>query len=423
MTNVQAAHGVGKSFLAGTICVLWWVFACQGLCITTAPTKRQVEEILWREVRTGYDRNRLKLGGERGKTFVRVSANAYAFGFTAKSNDSNGFQGVHHDKLLVIIDESNGVSQEIDDGAISCATGAANRILRIGNPTEPGTPFESACKKSHIRIPVWTHPNVAWAYEKHKSGYHRLKPEVKDKIWQDDPDQPIKPQEEWDKDLPRDIIPGAVSIGWIEKQRLEKGEGSVFWMGRVEGIFPQDNSASIIPVSYFIAARARYDANPEYWEAEAARRKHRYGLDVGDGVDFHSLSDWQGNLLRLVKKKATMGDRFDTDRAAGLAVGRAKENPGVIAVDRIGVGAGTLTIILKQKYKAVGVNWGESAKDKESYANLKAEDFWLLREDMRKGDIAIAPLGEIEDEVMEDLAGIHYEEMSNGKIKIEDKKL
>ncbi|MEO1187206.1 MAG: hypothetical protein AAFX46_22175, partial [Cyanobacteria bacterium J06636_27] len=87
------------------------------------------------------------------------------------------------------------------------------------------------------------------------------------------------------------------------------------------------------------------------------------------------------------------------------------------------VGAGTLTIILKQKYKAVGVNWGESAKDKESYANLKAEDFWLLREDMRKGDIAIAPLGEIEDEVMEDLAGIHYEEMSNGKIKIEDKKL
>ncbi|MEO1256723.1 MAG: hypothetical protein AAFY41_17815, partial [Bacteroidota bacterium] len=79
VTNVQAAHGVGKSFLAGTICVLWWVFACQGLCITTAPTKRQVEEILWREVRTGYDRNRLKLGGERGKTFVRVSANAYAF--------------------------------------------------------------------------------------------------------------------------------------------------------------------------------------------------------------------------------------------------------------------------------------------------------------------------------------------------------
>ena len=40
----------------------------------------------------------------------------------------------------------------------------------------------------------------------------------------------------------------------------------------------------------------------------------------------------------------------------------------------------------------------------------------------RKGEPAIAPLGDFEDETMEDLANIYYEEMPTGKIKIEDKK-
>ena len=36
-TNVKAAHGVGKS-IGSAVCVLWWVFAVNGLAITTAPT-------------------------------------------------------------------------------------------------------------------------------------------------------------------------------------------------------------------------------------------------------------------------------------------------------------------------------------------------------------------------------------------------
>lgn len=421
VTNVQASHGVGKTLISA-IAGLWWVFCCDGLVISTAPTGRQVKELLWREIRKLYDRNKRLLGGYRNVLSIHRSSDAYGFGFSAQDKNQHSFQGIHHERLLIIEDEACGISQEIDDGAVSCATGSDNRILRIGNPTEPGTPFEKHCKKNNIRIPVWFHPNVSWAYEMHPCGFHRLKPAIAVQICQDDPDQPVKPQEEWNKELPRDVIPGAVSIGWIEEQRVKKLEGSAFWMGKVEGIFPIDNAASVIPTSLFLACRARYDEDPEWWENHARLSRTRYGLDVADGGDDNALSKWRGSLLYKVKVQPTLGDNLDTDRAAGLATGEASQDPGVISVDNVGVGAGTLAIILKNRYKAVGIRWGESAKDKEAFANLKAEDYWLLREAMRVGDVAIAPLGHIEDRVMEDLASVHYEELGESKIKIERKK-
>lgn len=421
ITNVQASHSAGKTKIAA-VCTLWWVFCCDGFVISTAPTGRQVKELLWREIRTLYDRNRALLGGYRNILSVHKSSRAYGFGFSSQDRNQHSFQGLHHPRLLIIEDEACGISQEIDNGVISCATGSENRILRIGNPTESGTPFEKSCRKSHIRIPVWNHPNVSWAYQMHSSGFHRLKPAIASQICQDDEDQPIKPQEEWSEELPRDVIPGAVSIAWIEEQRIKKGEGSAFWMGKIEGIFPVDNVASVFPVSLFLACRARYDEDPEWWEAHAERSTARYGLDVADGGDDNALSKWKGCLLSKVKVMPTKGDGLDTDRAAGLATGEASKDPGVISVDNVGVGAGTLTILLKNSYDAVGIRWGSAADDKDAYLNLKAEDYWLFREAARLGDIAIAPLGNLEDRAMEDLASIWYEEVGENKIRMEPKK-
>jgi hypothetical protein len=78
-------------------------------------------------------------------------------------------------------------------------------------------------------------------------------------------------------------------------------------------------------------------------------------------------------------------------------------------------------LLVEQGLSAHGVHWGEAASDPAIYLNAKAEDFWNLREALRKEEIAIAPLGEIEDMVAEDLAGVYYEHTSSGKIRMEDK--
>jgi hypothetical protein len=417
-TNVQASHGCGKTHLSSRL-ALYWVLVVGGLCITTAPTKRQVVELLWGEIRKAH--GKLKLPGELGQTFLRITETARAYGFTASDTNSNAFQGIHHDYLLVMEDEACGISSDIDEGAESCATGENNRFLRVGNPIEVGGAFEKACKSSHIRIPVWNHPNVAWAYELNPDGMHRLQPAVAAAIGLDPEKGTVLPQSRWPDWCPSDAIPGAVSIAWIEKVRAKYGEGSAYWQSRVEGFFPEDAAQSIIPRSYFLAARARYDEDPAYWDRQAAKHPCRFGLDVGDGGDSHALARWRGMVLYGVKEYPTKGDRMDVGRAEAIARNALEAYGGTVIVDRNGCGSGALSGLLEDGLSAVGVHWGEAAQEPALYLNSKAEDWWLLRESFRLGEIAIAPLGDDEEMLMEDLSGVNYEQQSNGKIRIEDK--
>src|SRR3954465_5002366 len=47
----RSGHGVGKTFVAACA-ALWWVYSFRpSLVLTTAPTARQVESLLWGEIR------------------------------------------------------------------------------------------------------------------------------------------------------------------------------------------------------------------------------------------------------------------------------------------------------------------------------------------------------------------------------------
>src|SRR6059058_5077812 len=49
--TVRSGHGVGKTFVAACA-ALWWVYSFRpSLVLTTAPTARQVESLLWGEIR------------------------------------------------------------------------------------------------------------------------------------------------------------------------------------------------------------------------------------------------------------------------------------------------------------------------------------------------------------------------------------
>ncbi len=436
-THCQAAHGIGKTFLAAGLAI-WWAYAVGGLVITSAPTKRQVQELLWGEIRLSFGSNNLPRPTESGLTFFRRTETARGYGFTAAATNANGFQGIHNPKLLVILDEACGISQVIWDGAEACITGSDNRFLTLGNPIASGNPFSKACAKSNIRIPVWNHPNVKWAYDLDDDGIHRLKSEVAALIIT--PDGKVKSQSHWPVHLPKDQIPGAVSISWIENKARPKGETSAWWQSRVEGLFPTDSAQSIIPRSWFLAARARYDLDPDGWESHASAFPRRSGLDVGDGGDAHALATFRGSALTYLKVQDTIGDREDVTRAAVLGKSALVEPADTVNVDRTGVGSGSLAILLEQGYRAYGIHFGEKAIGTDGlkisnnnwnedpadpkYNNLKAQLLWELREAFRLGEIAVAPLGDqLEEMLMEEFAAIYWDETSSGKIRIEDKKL
>ena len=411
--------------------VLWYVYAVEGQVFTTAPSLQQVKDILWKEIRQLYDRHRVKLGGSRGELFVKKDETAKAVGYTAKHTDSNAFQGRHAANLLLIQDEADGISHIIDEAFESCLTGSKNRGVRIGNPLSTGGSFFKACQLDSKKITVWTHPNVSWAYEEvlasNGKPIHRLKPEIADRILtpeQSRDNSPVKPQDEWDEDLPRDAIAGAVSIAWIEKVRIKYNEFSAYWMSRIEAEFPGDDVEGIIPISWLAQARERYDRDPEYWDNLARHDRWRIGVDVSDGGDRHAISLWRGKVLYSLRYVTPKNDREDTVSLAKDIVEPLIKSLGGLygcAVDNTGVGAGTLGILRRDGYYAIGCKFGESAKDKSQYSDRKTELYWMLRDWLRTGEAAIAPLGDVEREVFEEIAAVRYNSDTNNKTKCEPK--
>ena len=107
---VKSSHSVGKSWLAAALTSWWYDTRPHGCVLTTAPTDRDVKDVLWREVR--LQRGRAGLGGFKGDVAaeIRSAPDHYAKGFTAAKGES--FQGRHQKKMLFIFDEAIGIKSQ-----------------------------------------------------------------------------------------------------------------------------------------------------------------------------------------------------------------------------------------------------------------------------------------------------------------------
>ncbi len=108
--KVNSGHGTGKTFLAACL-VLFWIYTRKNaVVVTTAPTKKDVEDLLWTEIRILHGRAKVKLADY----FIGPSApemfdteEHWAKGYTARKGES--FQGRHRQSMLFVFDESEGV--------------------------------------------------------------------------------------------------------------------------------------------------------------------------------------------------------------------------------------------------------------------------------------------------------------------------
>ena len=169
-------------------------------------------------------------------------------------------------------------------------------------------------------------------------------------------DGTLKPQKQWGQWANQKIIPGAVSVRWIESIRSKYQENSAYWTSRVEANFPMDCVDGFIPLSWLKEARRRFDENQDYWDHQASLYPWRVGIDVADGGgDNHCFAIWKGPVLYQVEIIAPLNDRQDTLRLAEIAAKKFKVLGGDImaAVDNTGVGAGTLAKLLELGWQAL----------------------------------------------------------------------
>ena len=136
----------GKTFTAAIV-ILWWLISYDNaIVITTAPSERQVREILWRELRNLYMPIRDLIGGKLTRTRLDFSATRYAYGFSTNTEDR--FQGFDRGNILVIVDEASGVDEFIYQAIRGVLPTSNAKLLMIGNPRGLAGTFYDAFHKN-----------------------------------------------------------------------------------------------------------------------------------------------------------------------------------------------------------------------------------------------------------------------------------
>ena len=421
---VKSGNGLGKDFMAA-VAVLWYLHCHDpAIVLSTAPTFRQVRHVLWRQIRRLYRPAADTLGGRLLETRWELAENRYALGLSADGADQ--FQGFHCENVLVVVDEAEGVEEEIYDAVDAVMTSRNPRLLLIGNPTGTEGTFHRAFHQDRgiyetFTISALESPNVVAG---------------------------------------RVEIPGLVTAEWVEERRIAWGEGSDRYRSRVLGEFPargddiliamEDIEAAVYDigmdgqdgrdfgmflgdgdVSGGVGATGRSplrddpfgvflpggypSPQPSPTRGEGVHGRVVIGVDVARfGSDRSVVLARRGN--RVVSIQAF--ERIDTMATAGQVIVAAREHrPDAVNVDAIGIGAGLADRLREQGVPARAVNVAEKPRRDRTCLNLRAEGYQSLAHRFRDRRIRIPR----DAELIAELATLRYEYDSRGRLLMESK--
>jgi len=376
---IRAGHVVGKTYTLGFLSTWWMASNPDSLLITTAPSSRQVKNLLWGEIRNFYNNAKYPLGGEMSTMTWKFDEKWYAIGFATDKPVNIG--GFHGKRVMAIVDEASGMEPNIMDAIDTVVGGADCKLVYAGNPLEPSGRFYEAFKDSSfhkIKISCLDHPNV-------KEG--------------------------------RDVIPGMVSKEWVEERKKKWGVGSPLYMARVEGDFPEDAAEIIVPMSWVEAARDRELEPKKDDPVEAGLDVSEFGTDetvftVRKGPKVIAQQFWaQTDLMKTVGKTLQLCKLFHVEH---------------LKVDCIGIGAGVtsrLKEIAEEKKSGLavfGINASESSVEPEEYGTVRDELWYNLRDRFHDKLIDLTAVSD-NDDLISQISGPKQLVNSKGQRKAESK--
>ena len=258
---VQSCNGSGKSH-AAAIATLWWLMAYQdATVITTAPSKRQVQQILWREIRSLYLRNEHIIQGKITQTQLDIAPRRFAIGFTARSDVL--FQGFHSPNLLVIVDEASEVRETIYDGILGCITSHNSKLLLIGNPTSrSGTFYDAFHEKRHLWHNIHISAFETPAFQQNSNDHEFLA----NAAWHPLGEKPEEPN-------------GIATPEWAQDIAENHGEDSDTYKIRVLGQFPEP------PKLHQRKKRRGSNTSVPFAQRKGTRRSEAISQGMHDGPD------------------------------------------------------------------------------------------------------------------------------------------
>jgi phage terminase large subunit len=388
--TIRASQKSSKTHSAAILILWWFCTRVEARCIFTAPTWRQTQNVLYRQIlQLIQTAGRLHPGlfdsvrvaalcdtGVQSKDFRSIN------GFV--SHDTGGMQGISGQNMLVVIDEASHVSQSVYDSHEGNLA-AGGKLLAISNPLL----------------------NFGWFYDSHhknKAYWHTIHISATDS-----PNYIEKCQ----------VILGLASYVTVERRRAEWGEDSSNFQIRVLGNFSTREENRMFPLARILDAIARWDETP-------ADGPLRIGVDpagASERGDESAFCAVRGNkMLRLEAYRSLDEDAIVRKIADWCA--DAKQQTGAtphVTVDREGkIGAeliGALMAYVKLNrgvFTLSGVRANEKAiREPKTYGTLRDElaanvELWL-----KQGGTLID-----DEKLIEDLTVLEWEVDIRGRNKL-----
>lgn len=436
---VAAGHGVGKSFVAGVICLWWWdthpMMEDETFIATTAPSKAQVD-LIWSTIRVFHARMRYRF--EKGEIDHCLPGyitgdNKYKLpdgqmlGQGRKPPDSKSdiaFQGRHATYLLAIGDEAVGLTEGFLNALEVIAVGEKNCILLLANPTDP------SCSMARI----WPDPEGRGG----KPGWCRIHISVLD--------SPLITKE---PGFDSSRVTGMSGQQFLEDAEvLYGGKDDPRYVARVLGQWAWDNGVGLFPEEV-ISRAMRTVVIPDPEDSNA-----RFGVDVARmGVDstqvYITEEGWvwetdgetgeptintgvEGLRIRYVDSwsKAPVSSKNPVNLGSANRLDKLALEYGVptVNIDAGGaLGAGVLDGIEDIWYEDARVQSysmylidGSAVRDvdRRAYINLRAFGFGELKRRMAAGEI---DLDEDDYDLLDEIRGIRAKIVNGSAIQIEKK--
>ncbi len=375
---IRSGHKCGKTTALAAL-ALWWVLTRpRARVIMTAASYRQVESVLWREVRRLYRRARVPLGGdmhESPEAGLQLASGAEIIGFSTKEPERMaGFSGP---AMLFLVDEASGVPDAIFEAIEGNRAGGAS-VVMISNPTQTSGVFYEA----------FTSDRSEW-HCVHISSEECAKL-AGDEVGEDT---------------------GLATAAWVDEKRREWGEDDPRFQVRVRGNFPSQADNAMIAVALVEAAVARWTPAPDVGPLRVGLDVARFGNDASACV--WSRGKWASSpaVWRSLDAVDVAGRCLELVRG----VRREGERPSV-RVDVTGMGGGVADILRREpSIELLEIDAAASATA-EGYSRMRDQVWGSLREWL-KGGGAMPKDAKFIGDVVAPLYGFDV----RGQLKVESK--
>ncbi len=378
---IASGHSCGKDFII-PVGGLWFLNTyIPSLVIETAPTGRQVNEIIWKETKSHWENRKVDLGGRAfTEPRIEIDKDWELIGFSTKettgSKEAGGakFQGFKgKDSVCVLATEAQGIEDIIKDQIDAVTAGKNNLVVFYGNPTKTRGFFAKGLRDKE-KGPGIPGGNIVFNFD------CRQNPNYVER---------------------RTVIPGLASYQWVEERIQKWGIDDPRTIGRVFGKLPASGLYQVFSAATIEHAKSRYG----FIAAHSFNRGVAWD-PAGEGSDPHVFLAGSNGEPMEVFEKTLMGPKEGAIQAVEMT---RKINGSWIIIECDGVGGpyyralkelppeylGNIMIIpfyqsgASSKFE-IKMEGGQEVK-KPLYKNMRAEAAYTAKDRITRGAASINP--------------------------------